>query len=266
LKDGIRYEETQGEGGYNPRQRLIRYRFKETEQKFDLSAFKLTRTDESLFRSNYAMLNMRQLKYFTDSFEVKLDSNRKTVYPHIAPYYKQYSAARGYEKLKPQKMKPYKSSVMESIPKDKAGQSLQIAKDEIRSIKETLTMKVVVDDDFVKRVRGYLVEYNRKITLSVSCLVLFFIGAPLGAIIRKGGLGLPVVAAITFFLIYHTISTIGEKSAKQGQLPPEVGMWISIIVLSPLGAFLTYKATIDSVLFDVDVYKHLFKKLFRKKK
>lgn len=266
LKDGIRYEETQGEGGYNPRQRLIRYRFKETEQKFDLSAFKLTRTDESLFRSNYAMLNMRQLKYFTDSFEVKLDSNRKTVYPHIAPYYKQYSAARGYEKLKPQKMKPYKSSVMESIPKDKAGQSLQIAKDEIRAIKETLTMKVVVDDDFVKRVRGYLVEYNRKITLSVSCLVLFFIGAPLGAIIRKGGLGLPVVAAITFFLIYHTISTIGEKSAKQGQLPPEVGMWISIIVLSPLGAFLTYKATIDSVLFDVDVYKHLFKKLFRKKK
>ncbi len=266
LKDGIRYDETQGEGGYNPRQRFIRYRFKETEQKFDLSAFKLTRTDESLFRSNYAMLNMRQLKYFTDSFEVKVDSNRHTVYPHIAPYYKQYSAARGYEKLKPRPVKMYRSSVLEVLPAERPGQVIDLAKNEVRGIQETLNMKVSVDEDFVKRVRGYLVEYNRKLTLSFSCIVLFFIGAPLGAIIRKGGLGLPVVTAITFFLIYHTISTIGEKSAKQGQLPPAVGMWISIIVLSPLGAFLTYKATIDSVLFDIDVYKHLFKKLFRKRK
>jgi lipopolysaccharide export system permease protein len=95
--------------------------------------------------------------------------------------------------------------------------------------------------------------------------VLFFIGAPLGAIIRKGGLGLPVVVSVAFFLIYHIISTVGEKAAKEGNVSPFLGMWIAIIVLTPLGLFLTYKATIDSALFDVDVYKNLFKKIFKKK-
>ncbi|HEY1025244.1 MAG TPA: LptF/LptG family permease, partial [Sphingobacteriaceae bacterium] len=266
LKNGIRYEEMPGAHNYNPRERFVRYRFKETEQKFDLSAFKLTRTDESLFRSNYAMLNMDQLKYYRDSFMVKVDSNRHTVFPYIKVFYKQFGAAAGYEKLKPRQLNPYVSSVLERVPGQKKGQVLQIAKDEVRSISEALNSKVSTDDDFRSRVRGYMVEYNRKLTLSFSCLVLFFIGAPLGAIIRKGGLGLPVVTAVTFFLIYHTISTIGEKSAKQGTLPPEVGMWIAIIVLTPLGAFLTYKATVDSVLFDIDIYKQWFKKIIPRKK
>jgi lipopolysaccharide export system permease protein len=109
------------------------------------------------------------------------------------------------------------------------------------------------------------VEYHKKISLAVSCLVLFFIGAPLGAIIRKGGLGLPVVMSVIFFLFYHIISTIGEKYAKEGALSPVLGIWIAVIVLSPLGAFLTYKASVDSVLFDADLYKQWFKKLWKLK-
>ncbi|MGO8609109.1 LptF/LptG family permease, partial [Rhizobium johnstonii] len=89
-------------------------------------------------------------------------------------------------------------------------------------------------------------------------LLLFFIGAPLGAIIRKGGLGLPVVVAIVFFLLYHIIATVAEKSATTGSLTPFFGMWLAIIILSPLGAFLTYKATVDSALFDVNYFKQLF--------
>ena len=109
-----------------------------------------------------------------------------------------------------------------------------------------------------------MVEYQRKFTLSFSCLVLFSIGAPLGAIIRKGGLGLPVVMSIIFFLIYHIISTIGEKSAKEGSLSPVLGMWIAIIVLTPLGVFLTYKAASDSVLFDIDYYKQVVQRFIKK--
>ncbi|RZK60283.1 MAG: LptF/LptG family permease, partial [Pedobacter sp.] len=110
------------------------------------------------------------------------------------------------------------------------------------------------------------IEYQRKYTLAVSCLLLFFIGAPLGAIIRKGGLGLPVVIAIVFFLIYHIISTVAEKSAKEGSLDPTFGMWTAIIILTPLGVFLTYKATVDSALFDIDYYKQLIVGLFKRKK
>jgi lipopolysaccharide export system permease protein len=95
----------------------------------------------------------------------------------------------------------------------------------------------------------------------MSCLLLFAIGAPLGAIIRKGGLGLPVVMAIIFFLIYYIISTVAEKSAREGNMEVFVGMWFSIIVLTPLAVFLTYKAASDSALFDLEQYRILYDKI-----
>lgn len=267
LSDGIRYEEMAGDKGvYNPRQRMIRQRFKTSEQKFDLSGFKLTRTDPNLFKSNYAMLNMRQLKYYHDSITVKSDSVRNSIFTVIKPYYKQYSTALGFEAYKPEPMALYKGSFLNVIPADSKLNAINASLDEIKIVKEALITPMDYEKDLAGRIRGYMVEYNRKLTLSVSCLVLFFIGAPLGAIIRKGGLGLPVVTAIVFFLIYHIISTIGEKYAKQGAVPPEVGMWIAIMVLSPLGAFLTYKATVDSVIFDAEAYRRWFKKFFRRKK
>ena len=94
---------------------------------------------------------------------------------------------------------------------------------------------------------------------------MFFIGAPLGAIIRKGGMGLPVVIAVVFFLIYHIITTVAEKSARDGSLNPVFGMWLAFIILSPLAAFLTYKATADSALFDINYYKQFFIKLLKLK-
>src|SRR5690606_41374500 len=94
-----------------------------------------------------------------------------------------------------------------------------------------------------------------KFTLAVSCLLLFSIGASLGAIIRKRGLGLPVVMAIIFFLIYHIISTVSEKSAKEGNIDTFWGMWMSIFVLSPLAIFFAYKAATDSALFDIEQYR-----------
>ena len=96
--------------------------------------------------------------------------------------------------------------------------------------------------------------------------MLFLIGAPLGAIIRKGGLGLPIVISIAFFLCYHIISITGEKMAKEGIISVERGMWQSSLVLLPIGIFMVYKATHDSALFDMDSYKSFFKKLFRKKR
>src|SRR5690606_14012456 len=101
----------------------------------------------------------------------------------------------------------------------------------------------------------------RKFTLAVSCLLLFGIGAPLGAIIRKGGLGLPVVMAIIFFLIYYILSTTSEKWALEGDWDVVIGMWFSIIVLTPLAVFLTYKSATDSALFDLEVYRIKYEKI-----
>ncbi|NEU09858.1 YjgP/YjgQ family permease [Flavihumibacter sp. R14] len=264
LKDGRRYEESQGDATtYNPREQLTRTKFKETEQKFDLSGFKLQRTDENLFKSNFAMLNLRQLGVYRDSFKVKIDSNRKTVYSNIRGYYNPPPVVNtnktNIKSLPP--LKPY-NDVLEMFAPYNRMSAIQNARSQINSLKEVLNQKEAFNSEADSRVRGFLVEYYKKYTLSASCLLLFFIGAPLGAIIRRGGLGLPVVMSVLFFLLYHIVSTVGEKSVKEGTVDPMLGMWMSIIAFTPLGIFLTYKATVDSVLFDADFYKMWLKKLF----
>ena len=266
LYDGVRYEESSsGRGVYDPRKEFKRYRFKETEQKFDLSDFKMKRTDENLFKSNYAMLNTKQLRYYRDSTQHEIDSNVNTIFNNIKYSYR-YFLFKDTVKHPVKIIKNYTKTALDIVPKDERVSALSNAQSELSSIKNTLSLKAETYTDYQQRIRRYIIEYQRKFTLSVSCLILFSVGAPLGAIIRKGGLGLPVVMSIIFFLIYHIISTIGEKSAKQGDISPILGMWIAIVVLAPLGMFLTYKATVDSALFDIEAYKRFFQKLFSRKK
>ena len=107
-------------------------------------------------------------------------------------------------------------------------------------------------------------EWHKKFTLSIACLIFFFIGAPLGSIIRKGGLGLPVVISVVFFIIYHLISTIAERMAVFGDLNMFLGVWLSSLVLLPVGLFFTFKATTDAALFDGDSWKKFFQRMFKK--
>jgi lipopolysaccharide export system permease protein len=105
------------------------------------------------------------------------------------------------------------------------------------------------------------IEWHRKFSFSVACLVLFFIGAPLGSIIRKGGMGMPLVVAIIFFLLFHLLGMFGEKFVKEQLLDPSIGMWLAVITLTPVGIFLTYKAMHDSQLFSKEFYTRAYKKL-----
>ena len=111
-------------------------------------------------------------------------------------------------------------------------------------------------------------EWHRKFTLSFACFIFFFIGAPLGAIIRKGGLGMPVVVSVLLFIIYYIISMMGERSAREAVISPAAGMWISAFILLPLGIILTYKSVTDSEMMNTEAYTRVFKKLiaFIKKK
>jgi lipopolysaccharide export system permease protein len=113
-----------------------------------------------------------------------------------------------------------------------------------------------------ENIRKHLIAWHKKFTLSIACLILFFIGAPMGAIIRKGGLGLPVVISVLFFVIYHITSITGEKAAKVGDLDVVTGVWLSSLVLFPMGLFLTFKATTDAGLLDIDSWRKIFRKLF----
>lgn len=271
LENGVRYEEAASNNGYyNPRQVMTRTRFKQTEVKFDFSSFKdMTRTQEESFKNNAPMLNRKELTQRKDSLSKQLDSLGIRLKANSSYYYKQNVVLKGYTKNKAP-ARVIKKEVLDLFPASDRLMILQSAYDQAEAIKQTLIGQLPQYDFDSKEVLRSVIEYQRKYTLAFSCLLLFFIGAPLGSIIRKGGLGLPVVIAISFFLIYHIISTVAEKSAKEGSLDPVFGMWFAIIVLMPVGGFLTYKATVDSALFDVDAYKqnlvNFFKRIFKRPK
>ena len=267
LMNGVRYQETaSNNGSYNPRQTLTRMRFKQTEVKFDFSSFKdMTRTQEENFKNNAPMLNRKELLHRRDSLAKGLDSVTKALQKNAQYYFKQSSYVKGYTKIKTSP-KVIKGSILNVIPKDQQSHALQSAYEQVDALKQTVSAQLTEYEFRTKEIQRAQIEYQRKYTLAVSCLLLFFIGAPLGAIIRKGGLGLPVVIAVIFFLFYHIISTVAEKSAKEGSLDPVFGMWMAVIILTPIGVFLTYKATVDSALFDIDYYKQLVIGLFKKKK
>ncbi|MBV8389191.1 MAG: LptF/LptG family permease [Mucilaginibacter sp.] len=264
LKDGIRYEEAHGDKNFEIRQRFTRFRFKETEQKFDLSFMKLKRTDETLFKSSQ-MMDLKQLKYFGDSIRRQLDSVTQINYKLISPYIKYFGVPKKPVNKDIKYVAFKKNDIMGDLSLQQQVAALMNAQNEVRSVNDMVKNRADMYKDMSRSGRNFALEYQKKFELSAACIALFLIGAPMGAIIRKGGLGMPVVVSVIFFLVYYITWTIGEKSAKGGDLSPVIGEWISIIVLTPIGLFLSYKAANDSVLFDMEAYKRFFNKLLRRK-
>jgi len=132
----------------------------------------------------------------------------------------------------------------------------------INSLVSDWTMKSYLTKDADGSIRGHISDWHKKITLSLACIIFFFIGAPLGAIIRKGGLGMPVVISVLIFVVYYIIDSGATRVGKSGEMNVALGTWMSTIILAPLGGFLTYKSNKDSVVFNIDVYLAFFRKVF----
>lgn len=149
----------------------------------------------------------------------------------------------------------------------------RLSKNELASVMRDATQKVSMQhmdseyrsasmEDYDRQIRRHWIQFWQKITMSLACLVFFFIGAPLGAIIRKGGLGLPVVISVIIFIVYYIINTAGMKLGREGSIPVWFGMWLSTMVLAPLGVFFTIKSNNDSTVFNFDSYVVFFRKIF----
>jgi lipopolysaccharide export system permease protein len=145
-------------------------------------------------------------------------------------------------------------SLFERLNTREKARSLEFAYDKARSQKDQIEYNALMLDEYKRYVRKHEVELHRKFTLAFACLIFFFIGAPLGAIIRKGGLGAPVVISVVMFIIYYIIDNAGYKMAREAIWPCWLGMWLSSFVLLPIGVFLTYKAATDSALFNPEAW------------
>ena len=147
------------------------------------------------------------------------------------------------------------------LPDSAISTSYVKASDKITMLKGSLDLISTEYTQKIRELRLFQIEWNKKFTLSIACLVLFIIGAPLGSIIRKGGLGMPLVIAVIFFLIWHLINMFGEKFVRQDLLSPITGIWMSTYILLPIGFFLVYKAMNDSQLFNNELYLRIFRKI-----
>ena len=213
------------------------------------------------------MMNLRQLKEDAQRKTRQVDSGLRTNYKLTTAYIKYYNIIIPDSlKKKPKANIAHMDKTIADLPQNMQQSAISNASSEARSVQDLLKNRADRDSELKKNVRRAMLEYQKKFTLSAACLALFLIGAPMGAIIRKGGLGMPVVISVVFFLIFYIILTIGEKSAKDGDLSPVIGAWVSIFVITPIGMFLSYKAATDSALFDMELYKRFFNRLFKRNK
>jgi len=235
-----------------------------------LQGMELERKDESVFKNANRALNNSQIVYFVDSlgkeFERQRTDNALSL-SYIAPLNTGVikMARKDTSRVQELKMVQYSdvdSILMKASPSvrsDIINGALNSARNNARSINQSAEM----NDVSVRNLNRFSIEWHKKYTFAIACLVFLFIGAPLGAIIRKGGLGMPLVISVLLFIFYWIISTTGEKFSRESVTSVWHGVWFSTFIFLPAGIFLTYKAANDSVVFNVNAYADYFKKIFR---
>ncbi|RYE25295.1 MAG: YjgP/YjgQ family permease [Sphingobacteriales bacterium] len=269
LKDGWRYEEGDDAKGADAHEQT-RMHFKSWDKVFDLSSFKLNRTNQDLFKDAYQMMDISQLNERIDSmgrYQRRLNSNMNI---YIGPYIT-YVANGTHRKALEKELDSskivskhtYKKSFSELVPDSVRAKVVQLAQTQMRNAEGLLNVNAMdaklQEENFVK----FNIEWHRKFTLSFACVLLFLIGAPLGAIIRKGGLGMPLVIAVGFFVVFHIFSITGEKLSKTGSMKPWMGMWMATAMLLPIAFILINQARNDSQIFSKEWYMRVWGKMRR---
>lgn len=265
LKDGWRYQERGTSGAGTDNTEFIRLGFKEYKKQFDLKDFLFVQTPDSANKNNERVYSMRQLNRAIDSIAKNNDTLRKRLNEsiYVSSYFLKFLDSTQRKKIEPDSSWKTAKTFDNLIP-DSARQAVYE-----RAIGQVNTMNVNLSSmrqtlkDQERVLRKHKIEWHRKLVLSTACILLFLIGAPLGSIIRKGGLGTPLIAAIIFFMVFYFSTTMGEKVAKEGTLTPFGGMWLAVFILLPIGIFLTYKAMRDSQLFNKEWYYRTAKSIGR---
>lgn len=239
---------------------LTRIDFKKEVLRFDVSNFSLQEADSDRYKNSYKVMNIARLSRNIDSLSLAIERDRRVTLNILKrDFYaqkqddenmlKDYNFYSDYKQLDTEKRKmvdAYATTKLENF------------QTHYQNVQENFK-------DDVEYLNRHKIEYHRKFALSLACLILFFIGAPLGAIIKKGGLGMPIVVSVISFIIYYVLGEMGNMLARSNTIPPWFGMWLSSIVFLPIGIFLTIKATSDAKILSAEEWKRKIQKLLSKK-
>ena len=229
--------------------------------------------DESAISERHVGKNLSQLTHSVDSLNQRIDSINygygqklvKSIYfTRVPDKIRNDSAFFAQAAERPAQMSINLDSIYASLTPAQMSQLTSKAIERASSVIQTFAIQREMQAFEQRNVNYHAIEMHRKFTLSVACLLFFFIGAPLGAIIRKGGLGVPIITGVLFFIFYFIIDNSGYKAAKSGSMEPWFGTWLSSMVLAPIGVWLTWRAINDAPLFDLDTYKIRFTQLYQR--
>ena len=276
LFDGYNYTDITT-GDYKEKRPFERMSFKQEQIKFSLASFDMTRSNEEMYKSYQQMMNIRQLSHSLDSLQKRQLHRKNDFAKNFSKRWVNYNDIHANIPHDAQAMAEHDSLTSDTCFKlswpllaqfegEKHDKIASLALGSAQNAKDNISFNVVDLKNQTENINKHKKEWHKKFTLSIACIIFFFIGAPLGSIIRKGGLGLPVVISVVFFIIYHLISTIAERMAVFGDLNMFLGVWLSSLVLLPVGLFFTFKATTDAALFDGDSWKKVFQRLFKRHK
>jgi len=239
---------------------FVRQGFKKNVMTFDLSSFNLNRTKQELFKTNRMMLTIPQLFHATDSIQTKLGRERRILPLQLGGYYTYLrldttgrAANRKAERLQ------VSPSKLASLTPQAAEQALSRSRNVQSFIGATSARLLEIAHDSAE----HRIEIYKKYTQSLAIVLMFLIGAPLGSIIKKGGIGVPILISIVFFIVFYVFTTMGEKYAKDFILPVWTGTFLPIAGLLPFGLFFLYQAYHDSGLLETDFWRRLGQRLPR---
>lgn len=264
LTNGTRYQQINDEPRHAITHPDMIVHFKEQTVRIDLTSLKMQSTDEQLFKNHAEMMNVSQLKSYKDTaIKIRTETYLNTYKQFINQYYFQRSLIQ-FKNNETDTSFISLSKYLEKQSELKRKNIYEGAQNLTRSASSFIDSKVNEEDGQVSDQARYDIEWHKKFTLSFACIILFFVGAPLGAIVRKGGFGMPVIISVFLFITYHVISFTLEKMVLQDKLIVIAGMWAAPIIFLPLGFWLTYKAANDSPLFDATRYFDFFTKFLSK--
>ncbi len=253
----------------HPNRPSRRSTFSQATYKIDLTGFDMNKSQEDLFKDKHEMLNVFQINYAIDSIQ----KNGLDVLENFVLSLKNdhlYAQAKSYQgNSKPETgivaesmEAPDTTIFFDQLSKQEKIDAIRLAQTKLRKKNDNLQSQLLFIDAMEHDMDKYLVEFHRKFALTIAIIVLFFVGAPLGAIVRKGGFGAPVVIAALLFMVYFVLITIGDNLSKSGTVSPFIGMWFATMVLLPIAIWLMRSAANDTPVFSFP----LFSKLLKRKK
>ncbi len=259
LKNGTRYEELVENANYARTFPSTVTKFETQKITFDLGDLELKQTDKDLFKGSAVMMNINELQRAIDSSSKEIKQQQNTTRDFLRPYYPDPKILMQRNTKDSPQLKS--DTLINNFPKENRYNILELALSTTRNLKELVTSSAKQLDELKTETRMYNIKWHEKFTLSTVLIILFLIAAPLGTIIRKGGLGMPLVVSILMFIVYYIINMIGTKMGREGIIPEWLGAWIASLILLPIGLFILKKASIESSLFQKDKFEKWVEKM-----